>query len=116
MILGEDNRKKWSPLDVLVMQAYEMFKGEQCQHCGYPTWICRVGDDDYIDPNVQVRKKIVKCWVDEEVDEWREATKDKAEAKFIRPEVYTRDGAELSTLRIPYYERLAALKAEEDSE
>lgn len=108
MILGEDNRKAWSKMDILVMQAYGQFKREQCHSCGMPTWICRNEDSTLI-----ARKKVVKCWVTAEVDEWRESAKDSSDAKFIQPEIYSRDGRELSEYRIPYYEALAAARAEE---
>lgn len=108
MILGEDNRKAYSKMDYLVLQAYGQFKREQCASCGFPTWICRNEDGALI-----AKKRIVKCWVTEEVDGWRENMKDDDDAKFVRAEVYSRDGRDLHEFRLPYYEALAAAQADE---
>ena len=111
MILGEDNRKAWSKMDVLIMQAYGQFKREQCTNCGHPIWICRNEDSALI-----ARKVNVTCWITQEVDEWREKADEKEDAKFIRPEVYSRDGRELHEFRLPYYEAQARAQAEEEAE
>jgi hypothetical protein len=100
MILGSDNRKKWSQMDVLVMRAYQIIEDERCQKCGYPIWICRNED-----PRLQARKKVDKCWVDGELSEWRKAAKDDEAADF-RAEVYARDETPLWKFRKPYYDSL----------
>lgn len=111
MILGKDNRKRWSSLDVLIMLAYKIYLREKCPNCGYPTWICNSEDSVLI-----ARKKTVKCWVSREVDDWREGMKEGDDAKYIRPEVYSRDGRALWEFREPYYEELARQRAEEAEE
>lgn len=114
MILGEDNRKKWSELDVLIMLAYEGFKREQCPHCGNPRWLC--GNDD---PRLQVRKKVDACWVDQQVDDWRENPQNGEEdVKYIRPEMYSRDDTPLHKFREPYFEKKAqeAREAADDAD
>lgn len=109
MILGKDNRKKWSALDVLIMQAYQVLQDERCQHCGYPVWICHNPDARLI-----ARKKVDKCWIDEEVDTWREAMKDDDDVKYVRPEIYARDKTPLHKFRRSYHDSLAAEAAEEE--
>lgn len=111
MILGADNRKKYSDMDVIIMLGYEQYKREQCPHCGYATWLCRNSD-----PRLQVRKKVEACWVDQQVDDWKENPQNGEEdAKFIRPEMYARDETPLHEFRQPYFERKAeeAREAEE---
>lgn len=48
MILGKDNRKRWSFDDLLLSQAYvvalEIIKSEECSQCGYPKYICHSSD------------------------------------------------------------------------
>lgn len=51
MILGSDNRKKWSEMDVLVMAAYQRYKNEICPEHGGPLWLCFGGDTEVITKN-----------------------------------------------------------------
>lgn len=109
MILGEDNRKKWSDMDILIMLGYEQYKREQCPHCGYAIWLCHSTDR-----RLNVRKKVDACWVDQQVDEWRENPQNGEEdAKYIRPEMYSRDETPLHEFREPYFEMKAREAAEE---
>lgn len=40
MILHTQPNKKWTPLDFLLIEAYEIMKSEICQRCGLPVWVC----------------------------------------------------------------------------
>ena len=113
MILGADNRKKWSQMDVLIMHAYENYKNEQCPEHGGPTWLCRHPDD----PNLQVRiVEKPKCYAAMELEAWDEKHKDD-EAKrsvFAVPEFWTRDERPLVTYRESYREAQAQAEDEDD--
>lgn len=110
MILGEDNRKAWSPLDVLVMQAYQIIEDERCGQCGLPRWLCKNAD-----PRLQVRVKIDDCYASQEVKKEEERrSKDDDKSGVAYPEFYAIDGTPLHEFRALYYEQLAADRAEED--
>lgn len=113
MILGADNRKKWSTLDVLIMQAWEILEAERCSQCGLPKWLCH--NDD---PLLQVRVKEDKCWVKPEIDEHekKRADDDDFRGGVAYPEVYSRDEAPLERFRDTYYEALAAEDAEQEDD
>lgn len=109
MILGEDNRKKWSEMDVLIMLGYEQYKREHCHICNQPIWLCN--NDD---PRLQARKKVRACWIDQQVEDWRENPQNGEEdAKYIQPEIYSRDDTPLHEFREPYFESKAREAAEE---
>ncbi|MFT4258047.1 hypothetical protein [Microbacterium sp.] len=112
MILGGDNRKKWSNLDVLVMQAYQIVKDERCSQCGVPRWLCRNSD-----PRIQVRVKVDECYAKQEIDKFEERRrKDDDKSGIAYPEFYTTDGTPLHEFRRAYYEQLAAERAEDAEE
>jgi hypothetical protein len=111
MILGLDNRKKWSKLDVIVMQAYQGLQDERCGQCGLPRYICHNSDS-----RLQVRIKEDKCWVKPEISahEKRRSKDDDFEGGTAYPEVYSRDETPLHKFREPYYAALAAEAREDD--
>lgn len=99
MILGEDNRKAWSRMDVLVMRAYERYKKEICPDCSNPLWLCRQSD-----PNLQVRMRpIDACYATAESKKHFERNKDDADAASAVPEFYARDGRPLVEYRASYF-------------
>ncbi|MBT2484855.1 MULTISPECIES: hypothetical protein [unclassified Microbacterium] len=109
MILGEDNRKPWSHLDVLIMQAYQIVKDEQCSQCGLPRWLCRNSD-----PRLQVKVKFDDCYASNEVKkEEKKHVNDDSKSGVAYPEFYSTDDTPLSDFRSLYYEQLAAERAEE---
>lgn len=107
MILGEDNRKAWSDLDVLVMLAYETFKAEQCPQCGHPRWLCRNED-----PRLQVRIREDDCYAKQQVTAHEEGRKDSEKGGAVIPEFYTTDDTPLVEYRALYQQQLAAERAE----
>ncbi|MDL5351102.1 hypothetical protein [Microbacterium sp. zg-YB36] len=113
MILGADNRKKWSKQDVLVMQAYQMVQDERCTQCGLPRWLCHNKD-----ARLQVRIKEDECWVKPELKAHEESRS--KDDNFIGgtayPEVYDRRGAPLHTFRASYYKQLAEEREDADPE
>lgn len=112
MILGEDNRKAWSTLDVLVMQAYQIVLDEQCQQCGLPRWLCRNED-----PRLQVKVKFDDCYAANEVKAAeKKHADDDTKPGVAFPEFYTTDGSQLSEYRALYYEQLAAERAEAEDD
>lgn len=111
MILGEDNRKAWSHLDVLVMQAYQIVKDEQCSQCGLPRWLCRNED-----PRLQVKLKDDDCYASQQVKEHDKNRKEGDEGGSVYPEFYALDSTPLIEFRALYYEQLAQARAEEQDE
>lgn len=107
MILGEDNRKRWSDLDVLIMQAYQILEDERCGQCGLPRWICHNED-----PKLQVRVLEDYCFVRAEIEQRDEDTKEKPKGTVLYPEMYHRDNLPLHKLRESYYEQRAAEAAQ----
>lgn len=102
MILGEDNRKRWSDIDVLIMNAYEAYEAERCSVCGRAIWLCR--NDD---PRLHVRVMEVHCYAKQELDAYDERHKDKKQPGISTyPEFYTRDDTPLIDFRERYYQRL----------
>lgn len=108
MILGEDNRKAWSDMDVLVMLAYEAYKSEQCAQCGHPRWLCRNED-----PRLQVKIKQDDCYAKQEITKYEEAHKDDSDRAAVYPVFYTTDKAPLVEFREIYRAQEAAARAEE---
>lgn len=109
MILGEDNRKAWSELDVLVMQAYEILEAERCPDCGYYTWICQ-STDPHVDWKVEEVKACDAKIAVKEFDERRKSkNKDEDDGARGRPIPSIRNDAfPLSDLRQRYYDEKAA--------
>ena len=112
MILGADNRKPYSDMDILVLWAYKRYKNELCPQHGGPIWLCRTHD---LRVNVRV-KTVDGCSAAIAVKEYEEKHKDDEDKQTAIPEFYMRDGEELPLreLRHSYFERLA--KPEEDAE
>lgn len=111
MILGEDNRKAWSNLDVLVMLAYEGYKSEQCSSCGHPRWLCRNED-----PRLQVKINEDDCYAKQQVTQYEESHKDDDSKKAIYPTFYATDQTPLVEFRQVYREQQAQARAEEEEE
>lgn len=112
MILGEDNRKAWSELDVLIMQAYQIVEDERCSQCGLPRWLCHNSD-----PRLQVRMKQDFCYAASEAKEAEKRRKDDDEGGSFYPEFYVVQGdTPLIDFRKSYYEDLAAERAESEDE
>lgn len=111
MILGEDNRKPWSHLDVLIMQAYQIIEDERCSQCGAPRWLCRNED-----PRLQVKIKVDDCYAKQEISKFEDSRKDKDKGGVAYPEFYTTDGTPLEDFRALYYKQLAEERAEERDE
>jgi hypothetical protein len=110
MILGSDNRKKWSALDVLVMQAYQILDNERCQECGHYRWLCLNNS-----PDLQLKIVRSHCYVKGEIDAEQKKNKSGDYDGELRGEFYTRSGASLHTFRKAYYEALAA-ESEDDED
>lgn len=103
MILGEDNRKAWSTLDVLVMQAYQILETERCSQCGSYVWLCQ--NDD---PILNVKAKKQTCQATAYMKDYGEKHKDdEANGISARPVFYARDDTPLHKFRDRYYESLA---------
>lgn len=111
MILAEDNRKAWSELDVLIMQAYQIVQDEQCSQCGLPRWLCHNSD-----PRLQVRVKEDFCYASSEVKEHEKRKKDDDKASVGYPEFYAMDETPLVEFRQLYYQQLAEERAENEGE
>ncbi|WP_217182694.1 hypothetical protein [Streptomyces sp. AC495_CC817] len=112
MILGEDNRKAWSHLDVLAMQAFQIIEDERCGQCGLPRWLCK--NDD---PRLQVRIKVDSCYAKQELDKFEEERKKGDSGGLAYPEFYTKpDNIPLHEFRALYYEQLAAERAEDEGD
>lgn len=108
MILGSDSRKAWSDLDVLIMQAYEMYKREQCQQCFQPRWLCHNED-----PKLQVRIKEDRCFIAAEIEKDKAGRKDEDQHGIsLYPEPYHLDGLPLHKLRDSYRQQREAELAE----
>jgi hypothetical protein len=108
MILGEDNRKAWSDLDVLVMLAYEGYKSEQCSQCGHPRWLCRNED-----PRLQVKIKQDDCYAKQQITKYEESHKDDSDKVPVYPVFYSTDNRALVEFRSVFREQEAAARAEE---
>ena len=111
MILGEDNRKAWSTLDVLIMQAYQTVQDERCGQCGLPRWLCHNSD-----PRLQVRIKQDDCYATSEVKKHDKKRKEDDEGGSSYPEFYTLGGDNLVEFRALYYEQLASEQAEDEGD
>lgn len=112
MLLGADNRKKWSHLDILVMQAYQTVQDEKCSQCGYPRWICQSDD-----PKLQVRVNEYHCYGKQELEKYDEAHReDGQKGVSTYPEWYHLDGEPLINFRDLYYEQQAREAASEAAE
>lgn len=107
MLLGADNRKRWSKLDVLVMQAYQIVEEERCSQCGLPRYLCHSDD-----PRLQVRIKEDSCYAKQEVDKYEEGRKEGSKSGSAYPEFYTTDGTPLTDFRALYYKQLSDERAE----
>jgi len=115
MILGEDNRKRWSQMDVLVMQAFQQYKDETCPEHGGPIWLCRWDPED---PRLDLKLKPARgCYVAEEIRRHDEKRDKDADYEPVRPEFVWRPDEDmpLVKLRKMYYEQ-AAREASEDAE
>lgn len=100
MLLGKDNRKRWSDLDILIMQAYQIVQDEKCSQCGWPRWICQSDD-----PKLQVRVKEYHCYAKQELEKHAEGNREKAEKGVSTyPEWYHLDGRPLIEFRAEYLE------------
>lgn len=119
MILGADNRKPWSDLDVLVMQAYQIIEDERCGQCGMPRWLCHNADQ-----RLMVRVKTDRCMARVEMDEFEEKRqegkkKGEDEEGAAYPEFYLRpdaEGMDLVEFRALYYEQLRAEQADDEQD
>lgn len=100
MILGSDNRKKWSSLDILLNLAYQTLQAERCGQCGNYRWICQNSD-----PKLNVRIKDDYCFVKAELEKEDESRKEKAKGTQLIPEMYHRDDLPLHQLRDSYREQ-----------
>ena len=98
MILGADNRKRWSSLDVMILQAYQIMEDERCAQHGGPAWLC-----DHSDPKLQVRIKESSCYAKRELEIAEDARKDKDDKGVVLvPEFYDLDGRPLESFRATY--------------
>ncbi|OJU44476.1 MAG: hypothetical protein BGN98_13915 [Microbacterium sp. 69-7] len=110
MILGEDNRKPYSQMDVLISLAYERYKNETCPEHGGPIWLCRNAD-----PTLQV--KVVDtpaCYATQEVRLYEEKHKDDDEKVSVKAEFYSRIDLPLHKYRDRYYADLMAPDEEDE--
>lgn len=46
MILGKDNRKPWSQMDIALATAHQLLENERCAQCGMYVWMCHTEDPD----------------------------------------------------------------------
>lgn len=111
MILGADNRKPWSKMDVLIAQAYQTIQDEKCGQHGGPRWMC-----DHEDQSLDLKIEEQHCYAKQELQKEEEGRKDKEEPGVVLyPRFYSRAGRDLSTYRTSYYEQKAR-EAAEDSD
>lgn len=110
MILGLDNRKKWSELDVLIMAAYKALQSERCNQCGLYRWICQNED-----PKLQVKVKEDYCFVKAEIEKHDEGVKEKPKGTILQPEMFHLADLPLHKLRDSYHEQLR-VEAEAEAE
>lgn len=100
MILHEQPTAKWTPLDFMIMEAYQGFLAELCPNCNQPVWLCRSEDN-----RLMVRVKEVACDAMIAIAEAREGRKSEdMEGISFQPEFYMRDDTPLHELRLPYWE------------
>lgn len=112
MILGADNRKKWSEQDVLIMQAYQIWQSEKCSQHGGPVWLC-----DNEDSKLQVRVNEVSCYAKQELELAEESRKDDDKKGVVLvPEFYDLGGRDLVEFRDLYRQQKAREHAEEAEE
>jgi len=109
MILGADNRKAYSDMDVLLLQAYQTIQNEKCPQHGGPRWMC-----DHTDQSLRLRIDDDYCYVKAELEEREKSRAKKDEpGVMLRPVFYSADGRDLSTYRATYYEQKAREAAED---
>lgn len=112
MILGADNRKKYSHLDVMILQAYQILEDERCPQHGGPRWMC-----DHPDGKLNFKINDIYCRVASELkDEEDKRQKNEDKGIILRPEFYDRDDRPLESFRATYYEHKAREAAEEAEE
>lgn len=112
VILGGDKRK-WTPLDALILHAFQIVEDERCPQHGGPLWLCHNSD-----ARLQVRIREDECYAKQEIDKYEESRKDKDRGGAARPEFYSVDGTPLIEFRELYYKQLAeeAAEAAEDAD
>jgi hypothetical protein len=124
MILGTDNRDRWSKWDILLAQAYQILEDERCPQCGLPRYICQNDDRD-----IDFRVETEQCAAMEKKESFEQREQEKRDKKkgrngespkapsgvIVKPQPYTYSGVGLHTFRDSYYEREAQKRAEVDA-
>lgn len=113
ILLGADNRKRWSKWDIVLVQAKQVLEAERCGQCGNPKWVCQNPDNDI---EYQFHKEV--CFATQALNKY-EKTEEKKRKKNGRrgaqaddepvgeaayPSAYRVSGAELGDLRDGFYE------------
>lgn len=118
MILGADNRKRWSKWDILLAEAYSQFERERCGQCGYPQWVCGSESND-----IYFRLEEVVCYATRKREEHSEREQEKRSKKknakepkgvSVTIEALTYSGKPLTDYRAPFYKRMAELRDERE--
>lgn len=120
MILGSDNRKRWSKWDVALAAAYQILESERCPQCGLPEYVCHSASND-IGFDIQettcaaMRKKES---AEEAAREKRSKRKDAKEPHGVTltPVPFTYSGKDLTVHREAYYESLAERRRVKEEE
>lgn len=108
MILHTQPSGKWNDLDFLIMEAYEIYKSEMCPECGYPIYVCHNDSND-----IKFRLAEVTCYGKAAVDKRNKANSKKKgfeppAGTTLRPEPYSKTGADLTSYREQFYLDLMA--------
>ena len=108
--MGTDNRKRWSKWDIVLAQAFQILENERCSQCGLPRYIC---GNDSRDVDFRIEKQVCYATIArEKYEKAEEKKRGKAKGQqneappgeAVYPSPYLHSGADLSTLRDPYYE------------
>lgn len=111
-ILGADNRKRWSRMDILLINAYQRYLDEMCPVHGGPRWLC-----DSAEQSLRIRVRESRCEAKRELEIREEARKDDDNKGIsLIPEFYSADGRELVEYRDLYRERKRRDAAEDNDE
>ncbi|ALJ19579.1 hypothetical protein [Microbacterium sp. No. 7] len=116
MLFGSDNRKRWSKLDIVLAQAHHILQSERCKQCGLPKYICQ-------NPSRELEYRMEKetCYATQALDKHEKAEESRRKkssrgqdapapaGEAAYPVPYLRNGADLGTLRDPYYEERARI-------
>lgn len=120
MILGVDSRKRWSKLDIVLAEAYQILENERCGQCGLPKYICQNASNDI---DFHIEEEECHAIAAKEKHEKRKAGRNKkSEPKpgvAVTYSPYTLSGKPLTSYRGEYYEdrakKDAALEAEREA-